>query len=84
MIDEPENLRGYAHVVDGVVINVSLWDGVQPYDAGDGVEMVPLPYTTDEDGTRRYQGGIGWDYNPKATKNKFVDNRPQEDLDGLD
>lgn len=73
---ELDNLRGYAHVVDGKVVNVSVWDGVQPYDPGDGVEMVPLPYTTDDDGTIRYTGGIGWDY----VDGEFVDNRPVENL----
>lgn len=61
-MNEPDNLRNYAHVVEGVVINVSVWDGVQPYEPGDGVAMVPLPYTTDADGTIAYQGGIGWTY----------------------
>ena len=71
-MQEPDNLRGYAHVVDSVVVNVSVWDGVQPYDPGEGVTMVPLPYTTDEDGTIRYTAGIGWDY----VDGTFVDNRP--------
>ena len=72
----------YAVVADGKVVNVVVWDGVQPYDPGEGLELVALPYEEDEDGVRRYQGGIGWDYNPKATKHKFIDNRPQEDPDG--
>ena len=75
---EPDNLYHYAHVdADGQVVNVSVWDGIQPYDPGDGVEMVPLPYTTDEDGSIRYTGGIGWEY----VDGEFVDNRPIEDLD---
>ena len=73
----------YAVVADGKVVNVIVWDGVQPFDPGAGVTLVPLPFV-EEDGVRRYTGGIGWTYNPKATKNKFVDNRPQEDPDGLD
>ena len=68
------DVSGYAHVVDGKVVNVSVWDGIQPYNPGDGVEMVPLPYTTDEDGTIRYTGGIGWDYDGE----NFIDNRPTE------
>lgn len=64
----------YAHVVADVVVNVSVWDGVQPYDPGDGVTMVPLPWT-DEDGERRYHGGIGWAYRDGV----FVDERPQDD-----
>ena len=74
---EPENLRGYAHVLDGVVVNVSVWDGESSYDPGEGVTMVPLPYTTDEDGTPRYQGGIGWTYRD----GEFVDERPIEEDD---
>jgi hypothetical protein len=64
---------GYAHVVDGVVVNVSLWDGVQPYTPPDGAEMVPLPTFIDEDGIERYTGGIGWDY----VDGQFLDNRPE-------
>jgi hypothetical protein len=71
---EPENLSDYAHVKDGLVVNVSVWDGVQTYQPSDGVTMVPLPYTADEDGERRYTAGIGWDY----VDGQFIDNRPQE------
>lgn len=70
-----DEVRGYAHVVDGLVVNVSLWDGVTAYQPGEGVEMVPLPYTVDEDGTRRYTGGIGWTYRD----GQFIDERPVED-----
>jgi len=62
---------GYAHVRDGVVVNVSLWDGATAFDPGDGVTMVPLPYIEDEDG-KRYTAGIGWDY----VDGEFIDNRP--------
>ena len=73
---EQATLDHYAHVdSDGLVVNVSVWDALHPYNPGDGITMVPLPYTTDEDGTRRYTGGIGWDY----TDGQFVDNRPVED-----
>jgi hypothetical protein len=64
------------------VVNVVVWDGVQPYDPGEGLTIVPLPFE-DVDGARQYVGGIGWDYNPKGTKYKFVDNRPKEDFDEL-
>ena len=30
-IQEPENLKTYAHVVNGKVVNVSVWDGEAPY-----------------------------------------------------
>ena len=75
-MNEPDNLRHYAHVKDGQVVNVSVWDGVQPYQPADGVTMVPLPFTTDEDGVRRYTGGIGWDWDGE----NFVDNRPVEEF----
>jgi hypothetical protein len=64
---------GYAHVVDGVVVNVSLWDGVTTFNPGDSVTMVPLPFVEDEDGIR-YTAGIGWDY----ADGQFTDNRPVE------
>ena len=63
---------GYAHVVDGSVVNVSLWDGVTPFEPGDSVTMVPLPYVVEDEGVRRYTAGIGWDY----VNGEFVDNRP--------
>lgn len=67
---------GYAHVDEtGLVVNVLLWDGVQPYTPPDGITMVDLPYTTDEYGTLRYEGGIGWTY----ADGEFIDNRPVED-----
>ena len=67
----------YAVVHDGICVNVIVWDGVTEFDHGDAV-IVKL----DDDGV----GGIGWTYNPKATKNKWVDNRPQpeEATDGAD
>lgn len=74
-MNEPENIRKYAHLVDGVVVNVSVWDGVQDYNPGDGITMVALPYTTDDDGVRRYQGGIGWTFRD----GQFIDERPQDD-----
>lgn len=61
---------------DGVVVNTVVWDGVQEFDPGEGLTLVALPFTEDEDGVRRYVGGIGWDY----TDGEFVDNRPTEDL----
>lgn len=76
MMSDSENLQNYAIIVDGKVVNVIVWDGHEPYDPGAGHELVVIPYT-EEDGVRRYIAGIGWDYNPKATKNKWVDNRPK-------
>ena len=61
---------------DSTVINVVVWDGVTnwPHD-----EVV-------EDLTDWPAVGIGWTYNPKATVNKVVDNRPKpdDDLDAVD
>ena len=75
---EPDNLYGYAHVDEtGLVVNVSVWDGVQPYTPPDGITMVALPYETDDDGVRRYQGGIGWTYRD----GEFVDERPVEEFE---
>ena len=85
---DPEypDLYDYALVnTEGVVVNVVLWNGEDTgWAPPEGWILVPLPYATDQDGVRRYTGGIGWTYNPKATVHKFVDNRPQEDPDGLD
>ena len=73
---EPDNLAHYAHVDDtGLVVNVSVWDGIQPYTPPEGIAMVALPYETDDDGVRRYTGGIGWTYRD----GEFVDERPVED-----
>lgn len=48
------------------VVNVVVWDGVQDYQPGEGLEMVAL------DGP----GGIDWDY----VDGEFVDNRPVEEF----
>ena len=67
----------YAVVAGGKVVNVVVWDGVQPYDPGEGVTMVPLPFEEDEDGVRRYTGGIGWTFRD----GQFVDERPVEEFE---
>ena len=67
-IEEPENLKHMAHIVDGKVVNVSLWDGVTEWTPAE--EVVEIPEGS--------SAGIGWDYDGK----KFVDNRPKpETLD---
>ena len=71
--EEPGNLRHYAHVIDGKVVTVSVWDGLSKYTPPDGAEMVPLPTVTDSEGLQRYVGGIGWSY----VDGQFVDNRPE-------
>jgi hypothetical protein len=74
---ELAGLKPYAHVVDGKVVNTSVWDGVSDYTPRDGATMVPLPTFTDDEGVDRYYGGIGWDY----TDGEFVDNRPTDEPD---
>jgi len=61
-IEEPDNLKTYAHIVDGKVVNVSVWDGEAPYTPNE--ELVEIP----EGST----AGIGWDY----IDEEFIDNRP--------
>jgi hypothetical protein len=57
----------YAHVKNGIVVNVSVWDGIEPYIPPNGETMVPI-------GEKVEPGmpGIGWDY----IDGTFVDNRP--------
>ena len=64
---EPDNLKTYAHIVDGKVVNVSLWDGVTPWTPAEEVVEIPEGVTA----------GIDWDY----VDGKFVDNRPQPELE---
>ena len=59
---EQENLKNYAHIIEGKVVNVSIWDGKSLF-------------TTDEELIEIPEGeiaGIGWDY----SDGKFIDNRP--------
>lgn len=55
-------MKTMAHIIDGKVVNVSLWDG-------------EYGWTPDEDSVEIPEGvnaGIGWDY----VDGTFVDNRP--------
>jgi hypothetical protein len=61
-IVEPDNLKTMAHIVDGKVVNVSVWDGQSDWTPAEQVVEIP-------DGTT---AGIGWDY----VGGEFVDNRP--------
>jgi hypothetical protein len=63
MINEQENLKTYAHIVDGKVVNVSVWDGEASYTPDE--ELVEIPEGT--------TAGIDWDY----SNGKFTDNRPK-------
>ena len=73
-----QELATYAVVVDGMCVNVIVWDGTSHYEPDDGATLVKL--------LEGEAAGIGWTYNPKATKNKWVDNRPtpEEPTDGAD
>jgi hypothetical protein len=65
-IEEPENSKHMAHVVDGKVVNVSIWDGVSDWTPDEKVVEIP----------KGLPAGIGWDYDGT----KFADNRPAEEL----
>jgi len=62
-------MRTYAHIVDGKVVNVSVWDGEAPYTPVEQLIEIPEGVTA----------GIGWDY----IDNKFVDNRPKTEIGAL-
>jgi hypothetical protein len=66
-IDKNENLKHYAIVIDEVVVNTVVWDGVTEYNP-EGL-LVDLTGVTPEP-------GIDWNYN----NGKFVDNRPKTTL----
>jgi hypothetical protein len=69
-IVEPENLKTFAHIVDGRVVNVSLWDGVTEWNPAEEVVEIPEGVTA----------GIDWDY----VDGEFVDNRPVEEPEELE
>jgi hypothetical protein len=55
-------MKTYAHIVDGKVVNVSLWDGVTSWTPAEEVVEIPEGVVA----------GIDWDY----INGEFVDNRP--------
>ena len=63
-IEQPENLKTYAHIVSGKVVNVSVWNGIAPYNPDE--ELVEIP--------EGVFAGIDWDY----SNGKFTDNRPKQ------
>ena len=63
-IAEPDNLKHMAHILDGKVVNVSIWDGVAEWVPAEQVVEIP----------KDVSAGIGLDWDGK----KFVDNRPVE------
>ena len=64
-IQEPKNLKLMAQILDGKVVNVSVWDGVSLWEPEGPVVEIP-------DGVN---AGVGWD----CIDGKFVDNRPQDE-----
>jgi hypothetical protein len=66
----------WAVIDGGLVVNTVVWDGESDWTAPDGTIVESLADWPDV--------GIGWTYNPKATVNKYVDNRPEEPTDGSD
>ena len=63
-------MKKMAHIVDGKVVNVSLWDGETPWTTAEEVVEIPKGVTA----------GIDWDY----VDGEFVDNRPVEELEELE
>jgi hypothetical protein len=61
-IEEPENLKSYALVIEDKVVNVCLWDGETDWTPEGEVVLIP----------ESSSAGIGWDY----IDNEFIDNRP--------
>ena len=59
-------MKKMAHIVDGKVVNVSLWDGVTPWIPSE--KTVEIPEST--------SAGIDWDY----IAGEFVDNRPKDEV----
>jgi hypothetical protein len=55
-------MKTYAHIIDGKVVNVSLWDGVTPWTPDEDIAEIPEGVIA----------GIGWDY----IDGVFVDSRP--------
>lgn len=65
MIAESEDVKQIAHIVDNIVVNVSLWDGESEWESSDLIVEIPKDIPV----------GIGWGY----INNSFVDNRPTEE-----
>ena len=67
----------WAVIDGGLVVNTVVWDGESDWTPPEGTIVESLadwPHV-----------GIGWTHNPKATVNKFVDNRPKKEMtDGSD
>ena len=62
---EPLPVYGYAVVEAGMVVNMIVWDGVEEYDPGEGLELIKI-----EDGV---VAAIGFEWNGTD----FIDVRPE-------
>jgi hypothetical protein len=60
-------MKKMAHIIDGKIVNVSLWDGVTQWEPAE--ETIEIP--------EGVNAGIGWDWDGK----KFFDNRPTQNGD---
>lgn len=68
-------MKKMAHIVNGKVVAVSLWDGVSHWEPDEEVVELPVIKETDKKNGKtktRVLGGIGWDY----IDGQFLDNRP--------
>jgi hypothetical protein len=62
------NQKTYAHILEGKVVNISLWESIPAIETDE--ELVEIP----EGST----AGIDWDY----VNGKFIDNRPVSNFIG--
>lgn len=60
------NIKNMAQILDGIVVNVSLWDGISEWNPEHNIVEIP------EDS----HAGIGWSY----INNEFIDNRQKEEM----
>jgi hypothetical protein len=60
-------MKQFAHIVNGKVVNVSLWDGITEWTPNE--EIVEIPEVV--------FAGIDWDY----IDGVFSDNRPVQNLE---
>ena len=61
-IEKSQNLKTFAHIVEGKVVNLSVWNGESDWTPDQ--EVVEI--------SEGLQAAIGWDY----IDGQFVDNRP--------
>ena len=71
-------MKAYAHIENGIVTNISRWDGVTPYDPGDGVTMVVADENARIGGT--YDGSFHY-INPPAPEPTAEQVARQEKID---